>query len=350
MRKFIQKCLLFSALMVTLMAGITAFILFGIPAQFNRSYQHALYLQTQALAHMHSPKVVVMGDSSVPFSLDCKRMSTLVRRPVQTLGIHSGTGIEYILSLSKGSVRRGDIMVLELTPGGEDSFSPAIVLTACENHFDLYRGFTWDDWNKVIRYYPTYLLKKVKYYFHDRDQDPPSYSINSFDQNGNYDYRRIGCSLPPHLLADERDTTFSCTDFSNELIGELNNYDSYCVQKGATFLISFPPFLNESLSSSPAEINDVQKYLARRLKAPIITKIAERELPRRYFYDNVTHCNTQGAEKVTDDLAEDLLRYCNQHMPETAKAVLQQRGHFTKQRSFHSSLPRKTCRTEEKQM
>lgn len=309
MGKFVRKCLLFSALLVTLVAGIGAFILFGLPPQFNNTYQHALYLQVRSLSRIKSPKVVVMGDSSVPFSLDSRLMSRLLDKPVQTLGIHSGTGIEYILNLSKSTIRRGDIMVLELPSDDEDDFSPAIVLTACENHFDMYRGFTLDDWNKVARYYPTYLLKKVKYDFHDRDQNPPSYSIRSFGQDGNYDYQRIGCRLPSHLLSDERDTVFDRKDFSDSLIQTLNDYNSYCRQRKATFLISFVPFLNESLVSHPSDFGGLQTYLAGQLKAPIITKLSARDLPRRYFYDNVNHCNTQGAEKVTSDLASDILRY-----------------------------------------
>lgn len=309
MKKFICKCMLFGAILLSLLGGIVSFILYGLPEQFNGTYQHALYLQVRSLARIRSPKIVVMGDSSVPFSLECGKMSRLMKEPVQTLGIHSGTGIQYILDLSKSSIRRGDTMVLELTPDAEDSFSPSIVLTACENHFDMYRSFTLDDWEKVIRYYPTYLTKKVKYYFHVRDSEAPSYSITSFDRNGNYDYRRVGCQLPMHLQASERDTVFNKEAYSDSMISFLNGYDRFCAEKGATFLITFPPFLDESLASKSNSLNDVQSYLAKRLKAPIITKISSRDLPRRYFYNNETHCNTIGAEKVTQDLAEEILAY-----------------------------------------
>ena len=311
MKKFVCKCLLFGAILSSLLGGIVCLIVFGLPEQFDGTYQHALYLQFRALSRVESPKIVVMGDSSVPFSLDCARMRRIMKKPVQTLGIHSGTGIRYILDLSKSSVRRGDTMVLELMPDTEDSFSPSIVLTACENHFEMYRSFTLDDWGKVIRYYPTYLTKKVKYYFHIRDQEVPSYSIGSFDREGNYDYLRVGCLLPAHLQPDERDTVFNRKEYSDSLIAALNDYDSFCVRKGATFLITFPPFLNESLVSGNDSLSDVQNYLSSRLKAPVITKISARNLPRRYFYNNETHCNTAGAEKVTQDLANEILTYQN---------------------------------------
>lgn len=318
MRKFVLKSLLFTALLASLLGGIGGLILFGLPPQFDNTYQHALYLQVQALSRIRSPKVVVMGDSAVPFSLDCAEMSKIMKEPVQTLGIHSGTGTEYLLNLSESSIRRGDIMVLELPSDAEDNvFSPAIVLTASENHFDMYRGFTPDEWGDAARYYPTFLIKKVKYCVHDRDRELPSYSIDSFDGNGNYDYRRTGCRLPVHLQADERTTEFSRKDYSDQLIGFLNNYDLFCVKQGATFLVSFSPFLNESLAGGQNGFSDVQSYLSERLKAPVITRIGERELPRRYFYDNVTHCNTAGAEKVTEDLANDILSYLKRGAPKT---------------------------------
>jgi hypothetical protein len=236
-------------------------------------------------------------------------MSRIMKQPVQTLGIHSGTSIQYILNLSKTNVQHGDTMVLELVPDTEDSFSPSIVLTACENHFDMYRSFTWDDWDKVIRYYPTYLLKKVKYCCHIQDQETPSYSIRAFDRKGNYIYFRVGCLPRPRIKFSDQDTVLRRKDYDEKMIVFLNDYSRYCKQRGATFLVSFPPFLDESLSPRSDSINDVQKYLASRLKAPIITNLATRSLPRRYFYNNDSHCNTAGAERVTKDLANEILAY-----------------------------------------
>lgn len=308
MGRLIRKCLLLTGIMVCLVGGISAAILFGLPSQFSGTYQHALVLQEQALSKEKSPKIVVMGDSSVPFSLDSSLMSRITKRPVQTLALHSGTGIGYILRLSESGIRRGDIVVLELTPDSEDSFSPSIVLTACENNFGMYRAFSQEEWGKVIRYYPTFLIKKVKYYFHDRDQEVPSYSIRAFDGNGNYDYQRTGCLLPGRLKPDEV-SAFSPMSYSPSLINTLNDYNSDCLRKGATFLVSFPPYLKESLSDSSGELNSVQKTLSQKLKAPVITQLSTRQLPRKYFYDNVTHCNTVGADKVTSDLAHEILTY-----------------------------------------
>lgn len=346
MGRFVRKCLLFGAILTTLLAGITGFILFGLPPQFNGTYQHALYLQTRLPFPHAFPKSRCHGGFFRPIQLGLPAYEHTAEKAGSNAWDPFVTGVGYILALSKSSIHRGDIMVLELTPDGEDSFSPAIVLTACENHFDLYRGFTPDNWSKVIRYYPTYLIKKVKYYFHYRDEDPPSYSIHSFDRNGNYDYQRVGCLLPPHLQPDERDTVLNRNSFSNSLIQTLNDYDSYCARRGATFLVSFPPFLNESLVSSPSGFSSLQNYLSHRLKAPIITKISERDLPRRYFYDNVTHCNTQGAEKVTDDLAEDILHYS---FGKTAPQVVTVKKSGKKSKTtFHRKsreiLPKKTAR------
>lgn len=48
------------------------------------------------------------------------------------------------------------------------------------------------------------LPKRVDCLTADRDRGLPSYSIRSFDGNGNDDYRRIGCLPPVRLQADER--------------------------------------------------------------------------------------------------------------------------------------------------
>lgn len=309
MKKFVMKSLLFCLTMLTLLSCITAFILFGIPQQFGISYQHALSLQYDAMRRISSPKVVVMGDSSVPFSLNTSLMEKMLKMPVQTLGIHSGTGIEYILKLSETSVHKGDIMVVELEPSNDEAFTPSIVLTACENNFSMYQAFSSKDWKKVISYYPSYLIKKVKYSFHIEDQQSPAYCVNSFDQDGNYDYYLGKCILPKSLNQFKDKTEFNKNDYTDEYISFLNKYVDFCRERGATVLITFPPFLNESLSSTQGSISNLQNDLSHRLKAPIITKINDRSLPRHYIYNNVSHCNTAGARKVTIDLANDIKRY-----------------------------------------
>ncbi len=311
MKKFICKSLLFCFTMLILLGGITAFVLFGLPQQFGMSYQHALSTQYNAMRKIPSRKLVVMGDSAVPFSLNVPLMEKRIKMPVQTLGIHSGTGLEYILSLSKSSIHKGDIMVLELEPSNGDSFTPSIILTACENNFDMYKAFSAKDWEKAVEYYPSFLIKKVKYYFRIKDQQSPSYSGKSFDSNGNYSYFRGKCVLPRHLSKTSQNTEFNQRDYNTEFISYLNDYNRFCKGKGATFLITFPPFLDESLVSSKSDISNLVNYLSHELNVPIITKISDRELPRKYIYNNISHCNTAGADKVTVDLSNEIEKYLN---------------------------------------
>lgn len=309
MKKFICKSVLFCVLMALLLSGISGVILFAIPAQFSQTYQHALEEQYTSLQKLDSPKVVVMGDSSVPFSLNARQMEEILKMPVQTLGIHSGTGLAYILRLSESNVKKGDIMVVELQPLNDDSFSPSIVLTACENDFTMYRYFSAKDWQKVIAYYPSYLVKKLKYALNVRDSQIPGYSRKSFDSEGNYNFYRGACMLSNPLPRDERETFFRKNDYNNETISFLNSYNAYCRQKGANVLITFSPYLNESLASTPGEISSLQNYLSSKLQAPVITRITDRALPRKYMYNNITHCNTAGADKVTNDLAHEIQKY-----------------------------------------
>lgn len=315
MKRFIMKSVLFCLTVLALLSCISSFILFGLPPQFGLSYQHALSLQYDTMRRIPTPKVVVMGDSSVPFSLNADLMEKILKMPVQTLGIHSGTGLEYILKLSESSIHKGDIMVLELAPSNDEAFTPSIVLTACENNFSMYQAFTSKDWKKVISYYPSYLIKKVKYCFHIEDQQSAAYCEKSFNHRGNYDFYLGKCILPKRLTQPNEKTEFSKMDYNDEYISFLNQYDDFCRKKGATFLITFPPFLNESLSSSQSSISDLQNDLAHRLKAPIITKISDRELSRLYIYNNVSHCNTAGANKVTIQLAHDIQKHMNHKNP-----------------------------------
>ena len=309
MKKFICRSAAFCTIMAVLLAGTAALVLFAIPPQFGQTYQHALERQYESLQRVRSPKVVVLGDSSVPFSLNARMMEKILKMPVQTLGIHSGTGLKYILRLSESNIRSGDILIVELVPFKDGDFSPGVALTACENDFSMYRYFSAPEWREVVAYYPAYLLKKVKYAAGIRDSQMPSYSERSFDANGNYAYARKGCTLSRPLPRAERETAFRESDYTEGTLSFLNRYIDDCQRKGARVLITFPPFLDESLESSPAEIDGLQAYLSGRLHAPVITKIRNRALPRRYIYNNITHCNTAGADKVTTDLAHEIQNY-----------------------------------------
>lgn len=308
MLKFIRKCLLLGGLVLVLCTGIGLCVTFAIPPQFKDTYQYALNQQYRALQRTPSPKVVVMGDSSVPFSLNAKKLKRIVGKPVRTLGIQSSTGLEYIMRLSESNIQKGDIMVVELFPFNNDDFSAPVVLAACENNFSMYRYFSADNWSRVIPSYPSYLLHKIKFWLGVRYDLAPSFTDKAFDQDGNYDFYREKSWAENPGSGDPWPTHFSQDDYNEKSIAFLNEYNDFCKKRGETFLISFPPYFDKSMISSREDAKNLQKYLAGRLDAPIITNITDRELTGEYILDGM-HCNSAGANKVTKDLADEILRW-----------------------------------------
>lgn len=308
MLKFIRKCLLLGVLVLTLCTGIGLFVTDAIPLQFKDTYQYALNMQYRALQRTPSPKVVVMGDSSVPFSLNAKGLRKALGRPVRTLGIQSSTGLEYIMRLSESNIQKGDIMVVELYPFNNDEFSAPVVLVACENTFSMYRYFSLDNWSRVIPSYPSYLVHKVKFWLGVRYDLAPSFTEKAFDQDGNYDFYRGKSWTADDRHGNPWPTHFSPDDYNKSSIDFLNKYNDFCKKRGATFLISFPPYYDQSMVSSKKDAETLQKYLAMKLNAPIITKITDRELTGKYILDGL-HCNSAGADKVTKDLAGEILHW-----------------------------------------
>ena len=53
------------------------------------------------------------------------------------------------------------------------------------------------------------------------------------------------------------------------------------------------------------------KYCADRLDYPVISNLGTYIMENKYMYNSQWHCNTEGAEKRTRDLANDLINYFN---------------------------------------
>jgi hypothetical protein len=77
------------------------------------AWANAVLQRKEELARvMPSPKIVLVGGSSVHFGFQAKRLQAELNRPVFNFGSHASLGPAYQLHLTKRILRRGDTVVL----------------------------------------------------------------------------------------------------------------------------------------------------------------------------------------------------------------------------------------------
>ena len=86
---------------------------FGLPAQYDESFLGELGDKCTLLAESESPRIVLVGGSSLAFGVD----STLLEQEfpgyrVVNFGLYAALGTQLMLELSDGQFRAGDIVIL----------------------------------------------------------------------------------------------------------------------------------------------------------------------------------------------------------------------------------------------
>lgn len=296
--------------------GFCAFVVLAcvlLPDPFGKAYQRNIVRQYDYYNSLEENKIVFIGSSSLSFGFDLDTMEELSGKPCAILGNHFGYGMPYLLQMSKTNIKSGDIVVIEMARHAIDTCGEDLLLSGIGHNYEMYRFFVPETWGQVISYYPSY-LKKVLMYDLNSGYDPGEgpYSINSFDERGNMIYQRLECEMPePYIEDAARDLvwlTFDDTPYQTEYVEFVNDYISFCEEKGAKVYITIPCYLSEAVISSEEDMKAFEETLAKSFDAPVISELADYIFDREYFYDNPMHCNTEGAKYRTELIYNDLLK------------------------------------------
>lgn len=109
MKRFWYKCL---CVFVSFIIAIFI-LLFAFPKDKNHrvyEYNHKITL----LENVDTPRIVIIGGSSVAFSVDSKRIKDSLNRNVVNFGLHAGIGIRYVMEDYLNYVKKNDLAVIQI--------------------------------------------------------------------------------------------------------------------------------------------------------------------------------------------------------------------------------------------
>ena len=281
------------------------------PSCYEDSFQKGLLLQYRALekSDPNERKIIVLGDSSMAFSVDSAQLSALTGLPCYTFGVHAGIGEEYIYEEASKFVREGDIVVAPFTNYSAGYYGTDLILFTTENEPELYFEY--------VLAHPLELFKRgseraaVKFYYclTGAPDVTGTYSHSSFDEVGNISLARKTIVSKAYSDAKAK-TVYKPGFFSEETIAFVNDFYAECAEKGATFLLTSPPVYENNIGSTQEELEAFDAWARSVFDAPIICeKWSDGFVAYEDLYDGVRHLNSAGASAYTQNLYEDLLPY-----------------------------------------
>ncbi len=285
---------------------------FLLPDPFKRAYQRAIVIQYDYYKNIEGNKIVFVGNSSLSFGFDLDMMEKLTGKQCVILGNHAGYGMSFVMQMSKSNLQQGDIVVLELVSNTIDYCGAELLLTGIGHHYDMYRFFIPEVRRKVISSYPSYLEKVLMYNFSSGYSASGSYSMDSYDYRGNMIYDRPECTIPDPYTEEVAKiygyARFTGEDYDSEFVKYVNNYIQYCDEHGIKVYITIPCYYDKALISSDADMEAFDNTLQRTFNAPVISKQADYIFERKYIYNAIAHCNTEGAKLRTELIYKDMVK------------------------------------------
>lgn len=285
----------------------------SVKGVYSHTFTAELADKYDLLYKTESPKIVVVGGSSVCFGLDSALLEQETGRKAVDFGLYATLGTKVMLDLSRRAIRSGDTVVIapELDSQTLSTyFNQGAVLEALDGRYDMLRDIGSDNLGEVAGGFLTYVSKASSLKRQGIAPDPSGiYNRSSFNEYGDISYPRETNVMTLGYDAN-RPVDLSPDIVSDDFITVLNDYIDYCTSKGADVWFSFCPINKSGLKEGTTDdsIYAFFSYLTEKLHCRVISDINDYILPQELFYDTNFHLNDTGVRLRTQLLSRDILR------------------------------------------
>lgn len=290
--------------------GLAAAFLFGaVMPQYTMGFNASLLDKLARLRSLTGPKIVLVGNSNLPFGVDSRRVEEAFGMPVVNLGLHGGLGNAFHEELARINVSEGDIYVLCHTEYDDPDTipDPGLLWITLENHMDLWPLVRGRDMGTALEAFPGYVKRALSLWASGKGnrETEDAYKRSAFNAYGDNIYPR---PLP------SGDVEVDFTDQSVPEVGEacatrINALTEYLAGRGARLVVAGFPIANGEHTPLVSEYEAFQQTLEDALDAPVISYFPAYMMDYGYFCDTIYHLTDDGVRLRTNLLIEDLERY-----------------------------------------
>lgn len=280
---------------------------------FNPDSKNA-YLATIAdkmhlLHSVPSPRLILMSGSSMAFGVDSDLLTKELEIPVINASLHFMLGSRFMMDQLKSSVRKGDIVLITLeylvTSKGiceekleaSDFYPPAkdwIHFTSFSEEIGAHAVHSLTDFKLLIgeawsgtRRKPIDIKDTTSVFFR-----------KCFTKNGDI----IGHLNNPQPKFEVPEISFD-VEFSKQ-IQDLNDFEDFAKQKGATVFFTFPSYIESGYEKNMPVIKKIEQQFRDKLNFTILGSPEYSVMDDKLFFDNVYHPNAQGRKIFSSRIIE----------------------------------------------
>lgn len=307
-----KKIVALLSLMLALLMSIPLtmnILLYSSPLVYENTFYGALKNKISLIKDESKKRIILIGGSSVPFSLDSNYLKQYLSdyNPVD-FGLYASLGTSLMLDLSSSYIREGDIVIVTPEISYQtlsNYYNGEATLKAMEGNYSMLTNLSMKGKESVIGATPKFNSEKYSYIIKNTKPEPDDiYKASSFNEYGDISVYRKGNIMYKgydsiHMI--DLDTSLIEDDF----ISRLNRFNDTCKSKKATCYYRFAP-MNDAGLLNKDKIEDFYNYLNDKLDFEIIGNPYESILEKEWFYDTNYHLNSSGVIKWTKALIKDI--------------------------------------------
>lgn len=288
----------------------------SISPRFSQTYYGELVKMYDKLATTVGNKIVVIGNSNVPFGLDSALAESLLKQAgldysVCNFGLYGSLGTRFMCELAENQIKSGDIVIVATELYAQTMstyFSAEEAWYALDGNASLMWQFPSETRKMLAAGYFDYAAKKYDLYKKRQFAEGSDvYAQSSFDDN--CDLKNY--STDYNIMQDGVDTNnpiaFDTALMSDDFCDFINDFADRIAQKGASVYYSFAPTNNAAVSDEEMTKKDeFFAYVSKKLRFSVISDIDDYLFDKEWFYDSNFHLNSSGRVLRTVQLVCDI--------------------------------------------
>lgn len=306
-KRFFVRLICFFLALLAIPVGYFA-VVQSLPAMFRGSLMGSVYVKQQLVQDTPGERILVVGGSSVPYSIQCEQVAEAAGMPCIALGATAYLGLEYYLALIDDELHPGDIVILAPEFAMlQNAVSYSTTWMAVENSPSLLAALPVSYWPGMVSSYYTYSRQKLDLL---RQKGAPTataqeqYTAFGFGPWGDIVTERE--SILESGYDKNNILTLDDSSLSDDVVKAVRRFVKKAQKAGATVVLTWAPFDTLAYTGTAQQLEEFQAQLESRTGLAYVGCLTDCMLPAELFYDSNNHLTSEGAELRTRMLLDDL--------------------------------------------